>query len=99
MSRGVHRPKSSETCSQRYVVLVNETRIYLVVRDSNRPIAPTIKGMELPVQCDHIISHLGPNGSIDRDGITFERKTHPGIRLVRIAVQASATAEFGIAQH
>lgn len=79
--------------------LVNETRIYLVVRNPNRPVTPAVKCVGLPIQRDHIISYLGSNGSMDRNSITFERKAHIGIRLVCVAVQTSAAASIGTARH
>lgn len=33
-------------------------RIYLVMRGSNRSIAPPIEGTRLPVQRNHIVPHL-----------------------------------------
>jgi len=60
-------------------------RAYLVMRDSNRPLASTIECAGLPIQCDHIISNLDSSGPVDRNGVTFKRKAHLGIWLFRIA--------------
>ena len=69
------------------------------MRDLKRPIAPTVEGMGFSVQRDHIISHLGSGASVDRNGITLERKAHLSIWLFRVAARVSVEASARIAQH
>ena len=54
--------------------------------------------MGLSVQRDHIISHLGSCTSVDRNGITLERKAHLSVWLFRVAAQVSVEVSARIAQ-